>query len=180
MELLVYGALIIVATIVLYCISVHNQFVRVGNKVEEALSGIDVALAKRYSVLTNLVEVVKEYVKYENEMLVKIVEVRKYGSMKDRVDANENYEEVTERLIALKEAYPDLKANEQFLSLQDAIQDNEEHLAASRRMYNSNVSIYNDLVLSFPSSLIGNWMGASKKEYFRASVDERNNVSIEL
>jgi LemA protein len=85
-----------------------------------------------------------------------------------------------EQLFALQETYPELKANEQFLSLQAAIQDVEEHLAASRRMYNSNVSIYNDLVLSFPSNIIGNMINAEKMEYFNAKEEERENINIIL
>ena len=180
MEYIAIGMIIVVMVTGLYIISIYNQFVKVGNKVEEALSGIDVALAKRYAVLTNLLEVVKGYMKYEESSLVNIVKMRNQLSMPQRVEVSENYEKVSRNLVALQESYPELKANEQFLSLQAAIQDNEEHLAASRRMYNSNVSIFNDLVLSFPSNIVGNWMKVSKKEYFRAEVEERQNVEIRL
>ena len=180
MELFVMSVLIIVVLIVLYGIGTYNRFVRIGNKVEEALSDIDVALAKRFAVLTNLVEVVKGYVEYEQNVLVQLVELRKEASMQQRIMVSENYDDVLGCLIALKESYPELKASEQFLSLQLAIKDNEEHLSASRRMYNSNVSIFNDLLMNFPSNLIGNWMNMSKKEYFRAEQDEREIVSVEL
>ncbi|MBR5796437.1 MAG: LemA family protein, partial [Erysipelotrichaceae bacterium] len=139
----------------------------------------DVALAKRYAILTNLVEVVKGYVQYEREVLVSLVKLRN-GDMLNRVEVDQNQMLAKEQLFALQESYPELKANEQFLSLQDAIQDVEEHLAASRRMYNSNVSIYNDLVLSFPSNMIGNMINAEKIDYFNAKEEERENINITL
>lgn len=169
----------IVVVVLLYGIGTYNQFIRVKNKVDEALSGIDVALAKRYAILTNLVEVVKGYVQHEREVLVSLVKLRN-GNMLNRVEVDQNQLLAKEQLFALQEVYPELKANEQFLSLQAAIQDVEEHLAASRRMYNSNVSIYNDLVLSFPSNLIGNMINAGKMEYFIAKEEERENINITL
>lgn len=172
--------LIIVLILIIYIISIYNKFVQVKNKVEEALSGIDIALARRYATLTNTVEVVKGYVKHEKEVLLKAVELRQNPTMKDRVMVDENQSQAITQLFALQESYPELKANEQFLALQDTIRDLEEHLAASRRMYNSNVSIYNNLVLSFPSNLIGNMMNAQKQEYFQATSEERESVNIKL
>lgn len=171
---------IIIVVLGIYVISIYNKFVQVKNKVEEALSGIDVALARRYATLTNTVEVVKGYVKHEKEVLLKAVELRQNPTMKERVLVDENQSQAITQIFALQENYPELKANEQFLALQDTIRDLEEHLAASRRMYNSNVSIYNNLLLSFPSNLIGNMMNAQKQEYFQATAEERNNVQVNL
>ena len=179
MEIL-YGILGIIVILIIYVISIYNKFIQVKNKVEEALSGIDVALARRYATLTNTVEVVKGYVKHEKEVLLKVVELRQNPTMKDRVMVDENQSEAITQIFALQESYPELKANQQFLALQDTIRDLEEHLAASRRMYNSNVSIYNNLVLSFPSNLIGNMMNAQKQEYFQATGEERKNVQVNL
>lgn len=179
MEILyvIFGIIVI---LIIYVISIYNKFIQVKNKVEEALSGIDVALARRYATLTNTVEVVKGYVKHEKEVLLKAVELRQNPTMKDRVMVDENQSEAITQIFALQESYPELKANQQFLALQDTIRDLEEHLAASRRMYNSNVSIYNNLVLSFPSNLIGNMMNAQKQEYFQATGEERKNVQVNL
>lgn len=179
MEILyvIFGIIVI---LIIYVISIYNKFIQVKNKVEEALSGIDVALARRYATLTNTVEVVKGYVKHEKEVLLKAVELRQNPTMKDRIEIDENQSEAITQIFALQENYPELKANEQFLALQDTIRDLEEHLAASRRMYNSNVSIYNNLVLSFPSNLIGNMMNAKKQEYFQATGEERQNVQVNL
>lgn len=159
-------------------IYIYNRFVHVENKVEEALSGIDVALARRYSTLINLVEIVKEYMKHESEVLLTVCMLRNPLTIKEREDVIENQQRLIESLLVLKESYPELKANEQFLSLQAVLVDLEEHLAASRRMYNSNVSQYNDLVGLFPSNLIGNMIHAKKKEYFEASDREKENVHL--
>ena len=179
MEILyvIFGIIVI---LIIYVISIYNKFIQVKNKVEEALSGIDVALARRYATLTNTVEVVKGYVKHEKEVLLKVVELRQNPTMKDRVMVDENQSEAITQIFALQESYPELKANQQFLALQDTIRDLEEHLAASRRMYNSNVSIYNNLVLSFPSNLIGNMMNAQKQEYFQATGEEIKNVQVNI
>ena len=172
--------LIIIVVLGIYIVSIYNRFIQVKNKVEEALSGIDIALARRYATLTNTVEVAKGYVKHEKEVLLKAVELRQNPTMQERIMVDENQSQAITQIFALQENYPDLKANEQFLALQDTIRDLEEHLAASRRMYNSNVSIYNNLVLSFPSNLIGNMMNAQKQEYFQATAEERNNVQVNL
>ena len=179
MEIL-YLVFAIIVILGIYIISIYNKFIQVKNKVEEALSGIDVALARRYATLTNTVEVVKGYVKHEKEVLLKAVELRQNPTMKDRIEIDENQSEAITQIFALQENYPELKSNEQFLALQDTIRDLEEHLAASRRMYNSNVSIYNNLVLSFPSNLIGNMMNAEKQEYFQATGEEKQNVQVNL
>lgn len=170
---------IILLVIIIWYVTTYNRFVTVSNKIDEALSGIDVALARRYSTLINVVEVVKGYAKHEQEVFTKIIELRNH-TMSEREQVLQNQDEAITKLFALQENYPELKANGQFIELQKTIVDLEEHLAASRRMYNSNVSIYNDLVLTFPSNLVGNMMHATKKEYFQASIDEKQNVNIQL
>lgn len=172
--------LLLIILVVVYFISIYNKFMTTKNKVEEALSGIDVALAKRYATLTNLMNTVKGYIDYEREVLTAIAKLRQNPTMNERNSVDANHTKATIELLALQENYPELKANEQFLSLQDAIKDCEEHLAASRRMYNSNVSRYNDLLYSFPSNLIANMINAKKMEYFEASLEEKENVTVKL
>ncbi len=172
--------LFILGALLIYFIYLYNQFIKVHNKIEEALSDIDVALSRRYATLTNLVEVVKGYAKHEASVFTSIAQIRQNPSMQERQDVDIRQMKTAVQLIALKESYPELKANEQFLSLQHAIFDLEEHLAASRRMYNSNVSMYNDLVLSFPSNLIANMIHAEKEEYFEADAEEKNNILIHM
>ena len=171
---------LIVFVIVGFVVYEYNFCTRLRNKCFQSKSSIDVFLTQRFDLIPNLVEVVKGYAKYEKETLMEITKLRRmYDKSKEfRYSTRLNNELNT--MVAVAEAVPELKANEQFLSLQAAIQDVEEHLAASRRMYNSNVSIYNDLVLSFPSNLIGNMINAGKMEYFNAKEEERENINITL
>lgn len=176
--LIFLGCLIVI--VILYIIVINNNIIKTENKVEEALSDIDVALSRRYTTLTNLVEVVKGYAKHEKEVILKVVELRSNPSMKERTDADLNHTQVQSKLFALAESYPDLKASEQFLSLQKTIIELEEHLSASRRMYNSNVSIYNNLVECFPSSLVAKFINAKVKDYFKANDNEKENIQLKL
>lgn len=172
--------IILFIIVIIYSISSYNKFIRIHHKVEEALSGIDIALAKRYATLNNIVEVVKGYTKHEKEVLIQLIHLRENPTIKERINVDENHRLATTQLFVLQENYPELKANKQFLSFMHTIEDLEEHLAASRRMYNSNVSIYNDLVFSFPSNLIGIIIHAKKKEYFQADPSEKENISVKL
>jgi len=175
-----YVILGLVVVVGIYVIATYNRIVSVSNKIEEALSDIDVALVRRYDTLNNLVECVKGYVKYEGETIVKVIEARKITSMAQREAVEQNQQEATKQLFALAESYPNLKASANFLQLQNSIKELEEHVSASRRMYNSNVSIFNDLLMKVPSCWIANMAHAEKKFYFEAEADERQNVNVKL
>ncbi len=172
--------IVIVLIIVGYVISISNGLNRSLVKIDEANSGIDVALTKRYDVLTKMIDVVKGYTKYEQETIFKTVELRQGMTMKEKSDANVAMEENFTKIAALAENYPDLKASENYKELQLSIADVEEHLQAARRLYNSNVSIYNQKIVTFPSSIIANSKGMTKKEFFNAEDKKREDVKIDL
>ena len=178
------GIVIIVVVIVLvilgYAISISNGLNRALVKIDEANSGIDVALTKRYDVLTKMIDVVKGYTKYEQETIFKTVELRQGMTIQEKNDANATMEENFTKIAALAENYPDLKANETYKELQLSIADVEEHLQAARRLYNSNVSIYNQKIVTFPSSIIANSKGMTKKDFFIAEDKKREDVKIDL
>lgn len=140
-------------------------------KISEALSGIDVALSKRYNVITNLVEVVKGYTKHEKEVLLSVIKFRNNMSLNELKNINSSLDETMNKISVIIEKYPDIKANENFLNLQKAIIDSEEHLSASRRAYNANVSLYNEKVITFPSLIVAKIHGFKEEEYFK--VDEK-------
>lgn len=140
-------------------------------KISEALSGIDVALSKRYNVITNLVEVVKGYTKHEKEVLLSVIKFRNNMSLNELKNINSSLDETMNKINVIIEKYPDIKANENFLNLQKAIIDSEEHLSASRRAYNANVSLYNEKVITFPSLIVAKIHGFKEEEYFK--VDEK-------
>lgn len=172
--------LVIVLVILLYIISVSNNIIKASIKVDEASSGIDVALAKRYDVLTKMIEVVKGYAKHEKETLFKVIELRKNMTIQEKNSANHEMSDQLNKINVLAESYPDLKASENFKTLQLAIIDVEEHLQAARRLYNANVSSYNQIVQVFPSNIIASAKGCVKKDFFEADEERKQDVKIEF
>ena len=172
--------LVIIFLIIMYMIGVSNSLNKSIVKIEEASSDIDVSLTKRYDVLTKMIEVVKGYAKYEQETIFKTIELRQHMSIQEKNEANKVMEENTEKINILAENYPDLKASENYKTLQKAIADAEEHLQASRRLYNANVSSYNQKIVTFPSSIIANSKGLTKKEFFSADEKKKEDVKIDL
>ncbi len=172
--------IIIILIIVLWCISTSNKMKRMIIKIEESLSGIDIALTKRYDVLTKMIEVVKGYTKHEKETLFEVVRLRKEMTLQDKVAENEKMDSNLQKINALVENYPDLKASTNFLELQKAIVDVEEHLQASRRLYNSNVTLYNNLIMTFPSNIIAKATHMTTKDFFRANDEQKEYVKVDL
>ena len=179
MALAIIIVLIIIMIMIAY-ISISNGLNRAIVKIDEASSGIDVALTKRYDVLTKMIDVVKGYTKYEQETLFKVIELRKNMTIEEKNEANAQMEENLSKINALAENYPELKASENYKTLQQSIMDVEEHLQAARRLYNANVSSYNQKIVTFPSSIIANNKGLTKKEFFNASDEKREDVKIDL
>ena len=161
-------------------ISISNRLNKARVKIDEASSDIDVSLTKRYDVLTKMIDVVKSYAKYEKETLFQTVQLRKNMSMQEKNEANRIMGESFERIHALAENYPDLKASANYNTLQKAIADVEEHLQASRRLYNANVSRYNQLLVTFPSSMIAGMKGMTRAEFFAAEEAKRQDVKMNL
>ena len=177
----VFITLLIIVLILFICyISTLNKIKRLFIKVNESLSGIDIALTKRYDVLTKLVEVVKGYAKHEKEVLIKVIELREKMSVNELRDANKSMNENFNYVNVLVENYPEIKADEHFRILQKSIVDVEEHLQAARRVYNANVSRYNQVVLSFPSSVVAKINNYSELEFFEANDVAKENVNIKL
>lgn len=179
MGLAIIIILIIIIIMIAY-ISISNSLNRAIVKIDEASSGIDVALTKRYDVLTKMIDVVKGYTKYEKETLFKVIELRKNMTIEEKNEANAQMEETLSKINVLAENYPELKASENYKTLQQSIMDVEEHLQAARRLYNANVSSYNQKIVTFPSSIIANNKGLTKKEFFNASDEKREDVKIDL
>ena len=172
--------LILIAIILIYFVMLHNSIVHAEMKVEESRSGIDVALSKRYAILTNMQESVKGYVKHESEVLQQITQIRRDMTLQQLCDINEQMNCSKAQLIALAESYPDLKASDLFRQFQNALVDCEDHLQAARRFYNSNVTLYNEKLLMFPTSVMASWMKREKAEFFEAAMNEKGYVSVKI
>ncbi len=168
----------VILLLIIAWISMSNSIKVAGLKVNEALSGIDVALTKRYDVLTKMVDVVRGYKAHEIETLTKITAMRAGMSMADRNMASGQMDQLSGQIRILAENYPELRSNTNFLELQRAIADVEEHLQASRRLYNANVTAYNTKLVTFPSSMVASSIGATPKEFFVADATHRQDVRI--
>lgn len=179
MEVLIVVGVIALIIIIWY-ISVSNAFNRDVIKIDEADSGIDVALTKRYDVLTKMIAICKGYAKHEKETITDTIKYRKGMSMEERAEANNKMTETFGKINVLAEAYPDLKASENFKTLQQSVTDVEEHLQAARRLYNSNISSYNQRVVTFPSSIVASTKGLVKREFFEAEDAKKEDVKIEF
>ena len=147
-------------------IRVLNRIKQLEVKVKEASANIDVALQKRYFVISQLFEVAKGYVKYEKEVLMSVIEIREGMSVPEKEEVFDVLEADYARVRGLIEHYPDLKGNDVFLKLQEGIVDTEEHLAAARRLYNANVSQFNQAISKFPGNII---TSVDEKEYLSFS-----------
>ena len=171
--------------IVAWYISTMNWFRRTKVKVDEANSGIDVALTKRYDLLTKALAAVKGYAKHEAETLSKVIGMRtgsiKELSLDEKSKLNAELSQVQRGINVVVEQYPQLKADTQFTLLQNQTADCEEQLQAARRVYNSNVSIFNQKRVTFPSSIVAKRIGfTSDLEFFKADEEKRQDVKFDF
>jgi len=179
--------LVIVVLLVIFVISLYNRLVQLRNHRENAFADIDVQLKQRYDLIPQLVETVKGYAKHEKETLTKVIELRNQAVAATTIDgkiAAEN--QLSSVLAGLKvtlEAYPDLKANQNFLQLQEEMSDIENKLAAVRRFFNSATKEFNNAVQTFPSNIIAGMFNFQKAQMFdlgseRATLDKAPTVNF--
>jgi LemA protein len=175
--LIVVGVLVLIA---LWVMSLYNGLVRLRNRRQNAFADIDVQLRQRHDLVPQLVETVKGYAGHEKELLTKITEARSAAMSATSIDGKIAAEQqLTTALAGLKvqvEAYPDLKANQNFLQLQEELSDIENKLAASRRFFNAATTEYNNSVESFPSNLIAKNFGFNREIMFDLGTDTRKQM----
>lgn len=174
---------VIVLIIVIWLVSAYNGFVTLRNKTEEAFSAMDVSLKKRYDLIPNYVETVKGYAKHESGTLEKVIEARNMAmnstTAEERIANDSILSGTLKSLFALSEAYPDLKANQNFMMLQEQLQRIEEEIAGSRRYYNGVVNKFNTKTEVFPGNILANIFGFRRKPLYEVSDEsERNNVKV--
>ena len=179
MEILIV-VLVLVGVLVIWGVSVSNKLNRCLVKIDEADSGIDVALTKRYDVLTKMMDTVKAYAKHEKETLFEVINLRKGMTIEEKNEVNNKMNHNLEKIQVLVENYPELKSSENYTTLQKSIVEVEEHLQAARRMYNSNVSMFNQMIVTFPNSIIANMKSMKQKEFFEADSIKKEDVKISL
>ena len=181
---MIYIIIGIVIVLIVLILLGRNSLVKLANQVEEAFATMDVYLKKRWDLIPNIVETVKGYAKHEKSTLEEIVSIRNsvYDKMgtDEKVRTNNKITEDISRLMALAEAYPNLKANEGFIDLSKALTKVEDEIANSRKYYNATVRLLNNRVQMFPSNIVALLFGFKTRSMFEALDDERNNVKVEL
>lgn len=176
--------LVIAVIVVLYVVFVYNGLVALRNRVSEAWSDIDVQLKRRYDLIPNLISTVKGYAAHESGVFEKVTAARaqamQAGSAKDKAEAENMLSDTLKSLFAVAEAYPDLKANQNFLELQRELSDTENKIQASRRFYNGNVLELNNKIDMFPSNIIASIFNFVKKEFFEVAEVEKEVVKVQF
>lgn len=188
-----YIILAVIVAVVVWAILAYNNFIKLIQRTKEAWADIDVQLKRRYDLIPNLIETVKGYAAHEREALDAVTQARAQATQVHVDPTNITPEQIAAmagaesalsaslgRLLAVAEAYPDLKANQNFAQLQTELSDTENKIQAARRFYNGNVRDLAIGLQSFPSNLIGNIFGFKEEKYFELEEGsvERENVKV--
>jgi LemA protein len=176
MTLPIWIVLGVVAVIVLWAIVTYNSMITLRNRIDNAWSQIDVQLRRRYDLIPNLVETVKGYAAHERQTFEEVTKARQAGidasSVKDQAAAENMISQALRRLFAVAEAYPQLRATENFQMLQEELSGTESKIAYARQFYNDSVLSYHNLIQSFPARIIANMGGFQPKDYFEIEEPE--------
>ena len=180
-----YILLGILGVVIIWFIAIYNGFVRLVNRVREAWADIDIQLKRRYDLIPNLVETVKGYAAHEREDFEKVTEARTKAlgaqTVQEKGEANNMLSSALKSIIAIAEAYPQLRAVESFAKLQDELADTENKIEAARRFYNTNVRDLNIKTETFPSNIIAKMFNFQKQEFFQLEESEaREPVKIKF
>lgn len=183
MPMLIVLAVVIV--IALWFVGTYNGLIRSKNQTDEAWSDIDVQLKRRYDLIPNLINTVKGYATHESATFEKVTQARATAmgatSPQDKAAAENMLSSTLKSLFAVSEAYPELKANQNFLKLQDELSDTENKIQAARRFYNGNVRDFNTKLQVFPTNLVGGMLGFSARQYFELGSDaEREAPKVQF
>lgn len=174
----------VIVLILIYAFIAYNGLVKANNLVKEAFSTMDVYLKKRWDLVPNLVEVVKNYTEYEKETIEKITKLRtstyENMTMDKKINVNEELTQDLSVIMAVSENYPDLKASENFMELSQDLTKVEDEIANSRKYYNGSVRNYNNKIQMFPSNIIAKTFGFHLANMFETNTEEKNNVKVEL
>jgi LemA protein len=175
-------AFIILGIILLVGIGLYNSLIGKKNQVANAFSGIDAMLKKRFDLLPNLVETVKQYMQHESATLSRIVELRAQASQgnlttDDKIELDKQVSTGVKGLMLTVENYPELKANQNFINLQSTWTESEEQIAAARRSYNASVTDYNDAIMMFPGSVVAGMLKYQPIAVLSNTEEERTNIS---
>ena len=175
----------VIVLVVVWAIYIYNRMVVLRNRIDNAWSQVDVQLRRRYDLIPNLVEVVKGYAAHERETFEEVTKARQAaidaGSVKDQAAAENMITQALRRLFAVAEAYPQLRATENFQQLQEELAGTESKIAYARQFYNDTTLAYNNMIQMFPQSLIANMGGFAPRDYFEIEEPQaREAVKVEF
>ncbi|KRN47260.1 MULTISPECIES: LemA family protein [Kandleria] len=174
----------IIAVIVLWCISTYNSLVKLRNKAQTAWAQVDVVLKRRADLIPNLVETVKGYAKHEKETLQAVIAARNNytnaSTVEEQIETSNQLTQAIGRLFAVAEAYPDLKANENFIQLQNELTETENKIQYARQFYNDDVNQYKNKLEMFPSSLVASFGHFERLPYFEAEASAKEAPHVEF
>lgn len=179
------GLIVIVVVVFIALVSMYNSLVRMRNQIKNAWSQIDVQLKRRHDLIPNLIEAVKGYMKHERETLENVVSARakavNAGGVAAKAEAETMLTSALDKLLAVVENYPDLKASQNFASLQEELTSTENRIAFARQYFNDSVLKFNNKVEVFPSNIIASAMNFNKEEYFKLeNLKERENPQVKF
>jgi len=174
-----------VAVIILWFVVTYNRLISLRTRIDNAWSQIDVQLKRRYDLIPNLIETVKGYAKHEKSVFEEVTKARtawsKAKDMKTMAKADNMLSGALKSLFAVAENYPTLKANENFMQLQEELKSTEDKIAYSRQFYNDNVMNFNQSIMSVPTNIIANWFKFTVREYFKTeSAEEKKPVKVKF
>jgi LemA protein len=175
----------VIAVIGLAIIGIYNGLVKLKNKVDEGWSDIDTQLKRRYDLIPNMVESVKGYATHEKSTFEEVTKARNMamtaGTPEEKAKAENMLAGTLKSLFALAENYPELKANQNFLDLQNTLKDIEDHIQLSRRYYNATVRDFNTKIEVFPNNMLSGMLGFSKRQFFEIeNAAEKENVKVQF
>ncbi|MFH0838007.1 MAG: LemA family protein [Patescibacteria group bacterium] len=169
-----------IVVVIVLVISMYNKLVKMRNQADEAWSDIDVQLKRRYNLIPNIVETVKGYAEHEDNVFTKVTEARSNainaGTLKEQAQAENMLSDALKSLFAVAENYPALRANENFMQLQNELVDTEDKIQAARRFYNGTVRDLNTKIQQFPNNIIASMFKFEAKEFFEVENEEEKKV----
>src|SRR3989338_1288335 len=169
--------------VLLFVVYLYNSFIRLRMRTNNAWSQIDVQLKRRYDLIPNLVEAVKGYMKHEKSVLENVTKARSAlvsGGMVEKAKASNQITQALKSIFAVAESYPQLKANENFMQLQEELSGTESKIAYARQFYNDSVMAYNEAIKTFPRNILAGMFNFVEKEFFETAKEEKKNIKVEF
>lgn len=169
---------LIILIVVIWWVKTSNRFNRYKVVIDESKKNVDIALAKRYDTICEMIKVAKSYAKHESSTFSDVIKLRQNANIKEFNAAIQNQDREISKVFALAESYPDLKSSQEFINLQDEISDENEQLAAAKRIVNNNISIINQEIVSFPKSVVAKSKGLKEMEFLKEqNIDSKRSIS---